>query len=123
MIVYFHEQSSCYHRQCLLHHIYVSQINHDNIHQGPEIIFGDKDIHSLLDVAKEKVGELPLNMCSILQNNSCNSILKYIVGYDVHSHKGTKTNGYLNHQWYDQTNNVKDGQLEDVASQNKYIVL
>jgi hypothetical protein len=110
MIVSSHEQSSCYHHRCLLHHIYANRISNDDIHQGPEVVFGDKDIHSSLDVTREKVGELPLNMCSTLQNNSYNDILKYIMGYDVHSHKGTKTNGYLNHQWYDHINNVKNGQ-------------
>jgi hypothetical protein len=37
-------------------------------------------IHSLLGVAREKVRNFPLNMCSILQNNSYNSIPKCIVG-------------------------------------------
>jgi hypothetical protein len=27
------------------------------------------------------------------------------------SHKGTKVNGYLDHQWHDHINIVKDGQL------------
>jgi hypothetical protein len=96
----------------LLHHnIYVSQDNNDDIHQGPKAVFRDKDIHSLLDVAREKVGELLLNMCATFQNNSYNNILKYIVGYNVQSRKGTKANGYLDHLWYDHIDNVKDGQL------------
>ncbi len=42
-----------------------SWVNNDNIHQSLEAIFGDKDIHLLSSVAKEKVGDLFLNMCSI----------------------------------------------------------
>jgi hypothetical protein len=34
--------------------------------KGPKTISSDKDIHSLSGVAKEKVGDLSLNMCSIL---------------------------------------------------------
>jgi hypothetical protein len=59
----------------------MNRINNDDIHQGAEIIFGDKGIHSLLNVAKEKVGDLPLDMCSTLQNNSYDNIPKCIVGY------------------------------------------
>jgi hypothetical protein len=98
------------HRWCLLHHISTSWINNDDIHQGLEVVASDKDIHSSLDVAREKVGELPLNMCSTFQSNSCNNILKFIVGYDAHSCKGIKANGYLDHRWYDYIDNVKDGQ-------------
>jgi hypothetical protein len=29
----------------------------------------------------------------------------------IHSRKGIKTNGYLNRQWYDHINTMKDGQL------------
>jgi hypothetical protein len=65
---------------CSLHHIFVHRINNDNIHQSSEAVFGDKDIHSLLGVAREKVGDLPLNMCSILQNNRLNNMLKFVVG-------------------------------------------
>ncbi len=36
--------------QCLLHHVYVSQVNNDDAHQGLEIVSGDKDIHLLLGV-------------------------------------------------------------------------
>jgi hypothetical protein len=42
-----------------LHHIYVSQVNNDDVHQGLEIVFGDKDIHLLLGVAREKSGRPP----------------------------------------------------------------
>jgi hypothetical protein len=35
----------------------------------------------LLNVAREKVGDLFMNMCSILQSNSYNNILKCIMGY------------------------------------------
>jgi hypothetical protein len=60
---------------------YVNLVNNDDVHQGLEIVSGDKDIHSLLGVVKEKVGDLLLNMCSILQINSYNNMLKCIVGY------------------------------------------
>jgi hypothetical protein len=55
----------CYCHQCSLHHICVSWANNDNIHQGLEPIFGDKDIHLSLGMTREKVGNLPLNMCSL----------------------------------------------------------
>jgi hypothetical protein len=69
----------CCHR-CSLHHIYTSWVNNDNIHQSPEAISSDKDIHSLLGVAKEKVEDLPLNMCSTFQSNSCENISKFVAG-------------------------------------------
>jgi hypothetical protein len=46
-----------------------------------EAVFNNKNIHSLSGVAKEKGGNLPLNMCSAFQNNSCNNIPKCVVGY------------------------------------------
>jgi hypothetical protein len=49
------------------------------IHQGLEVISNDKDIHSLSSLAKEKVRDLFLNMCSTFQNNSCNNISKRVV--------------------------------------------
>jgi hypothetical protein len=61
----------------------VSRVSNDNVHQSLEVVFGDKEIHSLLGVAKEKVGNLPLNMCSTLQNNSCNNIPKCVMGYCI----------------------------------------
>jgi len=66
---------------CSLHHICVSWVNNNNIHQNVKAIFNDKNIHLSINEAKEKVGDLPLNMCSILQNNNCNSILKCVMGY------------------------------------------
>jgi hypothetical protein len=47
-----------------------NQINNDDIHQGSEVVSSDKDVHLLLSVAREKVGNLLLNMCSTLQNNN-----------------------------------------------------
>jgi hypothetical protein len=44
-----------------------------------EVVSSNKNIHSLSDVVREKVGDLLLNMCSILQNNKCNSIPKCVV--------------------------------------------
>jgi hypothetical protein len=35
----------------------------------------------LSGVTKEKARDLPVNMCSILQNNSCDNIPKCIMGY------------------------------------------
>jgi hypothetical protein len=48
---------------------------------GSKAVFGDKDIHSSASVAKEKVGDLLVNMCSTLQSNSYDSTPKRIVGY------------------------------------------
>jgi hypothetical protein len=71
----------CYHCRCWLHHICASQVNNDNVHQSSEVVFGDKDIHSLSSVVREKVGDLPLNMCSTFQDNNYSNILKCVVGY------------------------------------------
>jgi len=76
-----HHHCMCCCCQCSLHHICTSQINNDEIHQHAQVIFGDKDIHLLLNVAREKVGDLPLDMCSTLQNNSYDNISKCIMGY------------------------------------------
>jgi hypothetical protein len=46
-----------------------------------EIVSNDKDMHLLLGVAREKVGNLPLNMCYTFENNNCNNISKCIMGY------------------------------------------
>jgi len=54
-----------------------------------EAIFGNKNIHLSSIVVKEKVGDLPLNMCSTLQNNSCNNIPKCVVGYYTFTPIGT----------------------------------
>ncbi len=45
-----------------------------------EVVFGNKNIHLSLDVAREKVGDLFLNMCSTIQNNSYDNIPKCIMG-------------------------------------------
>jgi len=71
----------CCHRRCSLHHICINHVNNDNIHQGLKVVFTDKDIHLLLGVTREKVEDLPLNMCSILQINSYDNIPNSIVGY------------------------------------------
>jgi hypothetical protein len=71
----------CYHHQCLLHHIYMNPVNNDDIHQGLKVVFNDKDIHLSLGVTREKVRDLPLNMCSILQINSYDNIPNCIMGY------------------------------------------
>jgi len=33
---------------------YASQVNNDNVQQGPKIVFDDKDIHSSSGVAKKR---------------------------------------------------------------------
>jgi hypothetical protein len=52
-----------------------------SVHQGLKAIYGDKNIHSLMGVAKEKVGDLLLNMCVILQSNSCDNISRCFMDY------------------------------------------
>jgi len=52
-----------------------------SINQGSKVVYDNRDIHSSLGVARKKVGDLFLNMCFILQNNNCNTILKCIVHY------------------------------------------
>jgi hypothetical protein len=42
----------CYRSQCLLHQIYANRVKNINVHQGPKIIYDDKDIHLLSDVVK-----------------------------------------------------------------------
>jgi hypothetical protein len=76
-----HHFCMCYYHWCSLHHIYLNWVSNNNVHQGVEGVFDDKDIHSLFSVTKQKVGDLPLNTCSIFQNNSYNNILKCIMGY------------------------------------------
>jgi hypothetical protein len=63
-------------RQCSLYHIYANWVNNDNVHA----ISGDHDIHSSLGVAKEKMEDLFLNMCSTFQSNNYDNILKCVVG-------------------------------------------
>jgi hypothetical protein len=63
---------------CLVHHINVNQVSNDNVHQSVETVFSDKNIHSLLNATREKVGDFFLNMCSIFQNNSYDSTSKCI---------------------------------------------
>ncbi len=60
-----------------------------------EVIFGDKDIHSLLCVTREKMGIFFLNMCFTLQSNSFDSIPKCVVY--IHFCRGTKVNGCLDY--------------------------
>jgi len=48
--------------------------------QGPKILSDDDNIHSSLFMAREKMENLFLYMSSILQHNSCNDILKSIMG-------------------------------------------
>jgi hypothetical protein len=76
-----HWSCMCCCHQCSLHHIYANWINTNNIHQSLEVVFGEKDIHLSLGVAREKVKDLPLNKGFVFQNNSCDSILKCIMNY------------------------------------------
>jgi hypothetical protein len=88
----------CYRCQCSLHHIYASWDSNDDIQQSSNF-FSNDDICSLLGVAREKVGNLPLNMCSTFQNNSHDNISKCIMGYCTFTsigalkQMGTKTQG------------------------------
>jgi hypothetical protein len=52
----------------------VNQIGKNDVHLGLEVVSSDKDIHLSLGVVKEKMGNFPLNMCSIVQNNSYDNI-------------------------------------------------
>ncbi len=70
-----HHRCMGYYHQCSLHHICISKVSND---QGLEVIFNGKDICSLSDVTREKVGNFLFNICSIIQSNSCDNILKYI---------------------------------------------
>jgi hypothetical protein len=75
-----------------------------------KIVFSNKNIHSLSSVAREKVRDLPLNMCFALQNNSYNSILKSIVNCCTLTH--TRASKQMNTQIInDHINIVKDGPL------------
>jgi hypothetical protein len=76
-----HHHYMCCCRQCSLHHICASQVNNDNVHQSTEAVSSNKNIHSSSSVTREKVGDLPLNMCSVLESNSYNNISKCVVGY------------------------------------------
>ncbi len=75
-----HHYYMCYHRRYSLHHIYASWVNNDDVHQSSEVVSDDKNIHLLSSVVKEKMGDLPINMCSNFQNNSCDNIPKCIMG-------------------------------------------
>jgi hypothetical protein len=70
-----------YCHQCSLNRFYVSQVSNDNFHQNLKTVFDNNNMHSSLNMTREKVGDLPLNMHSIFQSNSCNNILKCVVGY------------------------------------------
>ncbi len=73
----------CYCHQSMLHQICTSQINNDNIRQGPKIMYGDDNIHLSLFMAKEKVGNLSMYMSSTFQCHSYNGISKSIMGCNV----------------------------------------
>jgi len=75
-----HPCCMCYHHQCSLHHICANQVNNENVHQNIETIFKN-NIHLLSNVVREKVGNLPLNMCSTFQSNGSNNISKCVVGW------------------------------------------
>jgi hypothetical protein len=61
--------------------IFANQVSNDNIRQSLETIYANEDIHSSSNVAREKVWDLHLNMCSTFQNNSRDNIPKCIMGY------------------------------------------
>ncbi len=83
-IMFSLEQPSWLHVMSLLIFIvsYMCKLgSNDNVHQNLKTIYGDKDIHSSSNVTREKVVDLLLNVCSTFQNNSCNIILKCVVGF------------------------------------------
>jgi len=75
-----HHHYMCCCRWCSLHHICENWVNNDDVHQVLEVVYGDKDIHSSSGVAKEKVKNPLLNMCSTFQSNNYDNILKCIAG-------------------------------------------
>jgi hypothetical protein len=81
MIVCFFEHLSSFHvlsLLCSLHHSYANRVTNDNVHQGLKVVFNGKDIHSSLNVMREKGRNLLLNICFTIQNNSRDNILKCI---------------------------------------------
>jgi hypothetical protein len=74
-----HCRCKCCSHRFLLHHICVSRVSNDEVQQSMEAVFGNKNIHLLSGVAKEKVGNFLLNMCSTFQSNNCNNISKCVV--------------------------------------------
>jgi hypothetical protein len=47
-------------RWCSLHNICASRVSNDKVHQSVKVISSNKNIHSSLNVAREKVGNLLL---------------------------------------------------------------
>jgi hypothetical protein len=61
-----------------------------------------------MSVAKKKVGNLFLYVCSTLQNKELQWYPKEYCGLQcVHSHIGTEKSGYQNDYWYVHTNKMK----------------
>jgi hypothetical protein len=73
----------CYHHQSMLHQIYTSRIDNDNICQSPKTIYVDDNIHPSPCMMGENVGNLSVYVNSTLWSNRCNGILKRIMGYNV----------------------------------------
>jgi len=90
-----HHCCMCYCCQCSLNHIYVSWVNNDNAHQSRKVVSSNKNIHLSLDVLKEEVGNLPLNMCSVFQSNSYNNIPTCVMNYYMFTSTWHQANGYL----------------------------
>jgi hypothetical protein len=55
--------------------------SNDSVNQSMGIVFNNKNIHLSTSVEKEKVGDFPLNMCSVLQSNNRKNISKCVMGY------------------------------------------
>ncbi len=92
-----HHHCMCYCCQCLLHHIYMSRINNNNVHQGREVVFGDKDIHLSLGVVREKV-KTSLWTCAQFSKTIIMIVSKNISWVVVLSlPQRDRTNGYLDH--------------------------
>jgi len=75
-----HDRCMCCCHRCSLHHICVNHVSNDKVYQSTKVIFDNKNIHLLSNVVKEKVRDLRLNMCFVLQSNSYNSISKCVMG-------------------------------------------
>jgi hypothetical protein len=92
----------------MLHQICTSRIGNDNVCQGSKIASSDDNIHSFPYMVGEKVGNLSLYVSSTLQCNSCNGISKvsWVIVWSLHA--GNVANEYLNHQWYDHLDIMKN---------------
>jgi len=71
-----------YHHWSMLHQIYMSRIDNDNVQQSLKIIFDNDNIHSSY-MAWEKVRNLFLYVSYTFWHDSYNDILKCVMGCNV----------------------------------------